>query len=202
MAEKQLFRWSQHQINVNNINQQVQAKVDQEGLLRAHGRLEDIRLLPDDMRNPIILPRNHPLAYLLLQHLHERRRHCGYKGLMHEARKKFWIIGLRGMAKHLTKKCIICRKLRTPPLEQLMGQLPSLRVATGLPPFSNTAIDMFGPFHIRLVHDDQSHTPRVGDRQEHRHIPNGFSALCVPARASKYVLVRLRNELCWCTKLP
>ena len=150
MAEKQLFRWSQHQINVNNINQQVQAKVDQEGLLRAHGRLEDIRSLPDDMRNPIILPRNHPLAYLLLQHLHERRRHCGYKGLMHEARKKFWIIGLRGMAKHLTKKCIICRKLRTPPLEQLMGQLPSLRVATGLPPFSNTAIDMFGPFHIRL----------------------------------------------------
>ena len=69
---------------------------------------------------------------------------------MHEARKKFWIIGLRGLAKYLTKKCIICRKLRTPPLEQLMGQLPSLRVATGLPPFSNTEIDMFGPFHIRL----------------------------------------------------
>ncbi len=34
MAEKQLFRWSQHQINVNNINQQVQAKVDEEGFPR------------------------------------------------------------------------------------------------------------------------------------------------------------------------
>ncbi len=31
-----------------------------------------------------------------------------------------------------------------------MGQIPSLRVAAGLPPFTNTAIDMFGPFHIRL----------------------------------------------------
>ena len=31
-----------------------------------------------------------------------------------------------------------------------MGQIPSLRVAAGFPPFTNTAIDMFGPFHIRL----------------------------------------------------
>ena len=69
---------------------------------------------------------------------------------MYEARKKFWIIGLRGMAKYLTKKCIICQKLRTNPLEQIMEQLPSLRVASGLPPFCNTAMDMFGPFHIRL----------------------------------------------------
>ena len=36
------------------------------------------------------------------------------------------------------------------PLEQIMGHLPSLRVASGLPPFCNTAMDMFGPFHIRL----------------------------------------------------
>jgi len=31
-----------------------------------------------------------------------------------------------------------------------MGQIPSLRVAAGFPPFSNTAIDMFGPLHITL----------------------------------------------------
>ena len=31
-----------------------------------------------------------------------------------------------------------------------MGQLPSLRVAAGFPPFSNTAMDMFGPLQIRL----------------------------------------------------
>ena len=149
-AEKQLFRWSQIQLDVNTLNKQINAKLDDDGLLRAHGRLEDIRSLPSDMRNPIILPRNHPLAYLLLRRMHETRRHCGYKRLMYEARNKFWIIGLRGMAKYLTKKCIICQKLRTKPLEQIMGQLPSLRVASGLPPFCNTAMDMFGPFHIRL----------------------------------------------------
>ena len=54
------------------------------------------------------------------------------------------------MSKALTAKCITCRKLNKKPLDQLMGQIPSLRVAAGFPPFSNTAIDMFGPLHIKL----------------------------------------------------
>ena len=54
------------------------------------------------------------------------------------------------MSKALTVKCATCRKLRKKPLDQLMGQIPSLRVAAGFPPFSNTAIDMFGPLHIKL----------------------------------------------------
>ena len=54
------------------------------------------------------------------------------------------------MAKHLTGKCVTCKKLRKKPLEQLMGQIPKLRVAAGFPAFSNTAIDMFGPLQVRL----------------------------------------------------
>lgn len=54
------------------------------------------------------------------------------------------------MAKYLTNKCIVCQKLRKRPLGQIMGQIPILRVATRFPPFTNTAIDMFGPFHIKL----------------------------------------------------
>ena len=33
---------------------------------------------------------------------------------------------------------------------QLMGQLPQLQVAAGFPAFSNTAIDMFGPFQVKI----------------------------------------------------
>ena len=65
------------------------------------------------------------------------------------------------MSKALTAKCITCRKLvgtlsrvikvfRKKPPDQLMGQIASLRVAAGFPPFSNTAIDMFGPLYIKL----------------------------------------------------
>ena len=33
---------------------------------------------------------------------------------------------------------------------QLMGQLPKLQVAAGFPAFSNTALDMFGPFQVEV----------------------------------------------------
>ena len=102
------------------------------------------------MRNPAVLPRDHQLTILLLRHLHSKRGHCGYKSLMHEVRRKYWIIGLRKMAKAVVSNCVLCRKLRRKPLDQLMGQVPSLRVAAGFPPFSNTAMDMFGPLQIRL----------------------------------------------------
>lgn len=149
-AENLLFKWSQRKIDPNTLDKKLIAQIDQDGLLRAHGRLEDIRSLPKEMRNPIILPRNHQLVNLLLLHLHEARAHCGYKSLMHETKKRFWIIGLRSAAKLLNRKCVTCRKLRKKPLEQLMGQVPSLRVAAGFPAFINTAMDLFGPLKIKL----------------------------------------------------
>ena len=116
------------------------AKKGEDGLFRAHGR-------PEELRRPIILPRDHPFVNLLLCDLHKRRGHCGYESLIHEARKIFWIIGLRRMAKTVTSKCATCRKLRKRPLNQLMGQIPNLRVEAV---FSNTATDMFGPVQIKL----------------------------------------------------
>ena len=149
-SENQLFKWSQLHLDPSVVDKKLIPNLDENGLLRAHGRLEDARSLPQEMRNPVILPRDHLLVKLLLRHLHDKRGHCGYKSLIHEARRKYWIIGVRSMSKALTSKCITCRKLRKKPLDQLMGQIPSLRVAAGFPPFSNTAIDMFGPLHIKL----------------------------------------------------
>ena len=149
-SENQLFKWSQFHLKPSVVDKKLIPSLDENGIIRAHGRLEDVRLLPQEMRNPVILPRDHPLVLLLLRHLHEKRGHCGYKSLIHEARRNHWIIGVRNMSKALTAKCITCRKLRKKPLDQLMGRIPSLRVAAGFPPFSNTAIDMFGPLHIKL----------------------------------------------------
>ena len=148
-SESQLIKWSQLHLDASLLDETLIAKPDEEGLIRAHGRLENIRSLPRDMRNPVILPKNQ-LAILLLRHLHNKRGHCGCKSLMHEARWKYWMIGLRKMAKSVVNECVICRKQRKKPLDQLMGQLPKLRVTCGFPPFSNTAMDMFGPLQIKL----------------------------------------------------
>ena len=149
-SESQLLKWSQLHLDVSQLDEKLIATMNEEGLIRTHSRLENARILPKDMRNPVVLPRDHPLAILLLRQLHRKRGHCGYKSLLHEARRALWIIALRKMAKSVVSKCVDCRKLCKKPLQHLMGQLPSLRVAAGFPPISNTAMDMFGPLQVRL----------------------------------------------------
>ncbi|XP_068739398.1 uncharacterized protein [Montipora capricornis] len=149
-AETQLLERSQFHVDEDSLDKKLVAKKGEDGLLRAHGRLEDVRCLPEELRKPIMLPQDHPFVILLLRDLHERRGHCGYNSLIHETRKRFWIIGLRRMAKTVTSKCVTCRKLWKRPLNQLLGQIPNLRVAAGFPAFSNTAMDMFGPVQIKL----------------------------------------------------
>ena len=72
--ELQLLKWSQLHLHVSQLDEKLIATTDEEGLIRAHGRLENARILPKDMRNPVVLPRDHPQAILLLQHLHRTLR--------------------------------------------------------------------------------------------------------------------------------
>ena len=127
------------------------AKKGEDGLFHVYGRLEDVRYLPEELKRPIILPRDHPFVNLLLRDPHERRGHCGYKSLVYEARKIFWIIGLHRMAKTVTSKCVTCRKLRKRPLNQLMGQIPNLRVAPGFPAFSTLLWTCSGQYRLSSV---------------------------------------------------
>ena len=59
------------------------------------------------MRNPIILPKCNRLVEVLLEQLNEKR---GYKSLVYESRKQFWILGVRHMAKPLTGEYLTCKK--------------------------------------------------------------------------------------------
>ena len=88
-TETHLLKWSQFHVNEDSLDKKLVAKKDEDSLFRAHGRLEDVRCLPEELRKPIILPKDHPFVILLLRDLHERRGHCGYKSLIHEARERF-----------------------------------------------------------------------------------------------------------------
>ena len=149
-SELRLFKWCQQTIDVDKLDKKLIPSKDEHGLLRAHGRLENIRTLPDETRNPVILPKSRRLVELLLVHLHGKRAHCGYKSLIYESKERFWIVGVGRVAKHLTGKCVIFKKLRKKPLKQLIGQITKLRVAAGFPALSNTSIDIFGHLHVRL----------------------------------------------------
>ena len=102
-SELRLFKWCQQTIDVDKLDKKLIPSKEEHGLQRAHGRLEKIRTLPDEMRSAVILPKSHRLVELLLVHLHGKRAHCGYKSLIYESRERFWIVGVRHMAKHLSK---------------------------------------------------------------------------------------------------
>ncbi|KAL9959756.1 hypothetical protein ACROYT_G033111 [Oculina patagonica] len=60
-TELQMFKWCQETIKIDTVDQKLMSKPDEQGLLRAYGRLESIRSLPNEIRNPIISPNGHQL---------------------------------------------------------------------------------------------------------------------------------------------
>jgi len=122
---------------------------DDDGLWRARGRLELAERLPYDVRHPILLPNNHRVTRMLLDYLHKSLGHPGHKRLIDEARQKFWIPGLRDLAK--STKCLPCRRRRRPLGGQQMGPLPPFRVEPDTAPFANTSVDLFGPLQVKVA---------------------------------------------------
>ena len=71
--------------------------------------------------------------------------HPGHLRAMAEVRRKYWIIGVRALAKGIGRKCVVWRGRAC---EQMMSGLPQFRM-TPDQPFENTAIDYFGPFDMK-----------------------------------------------------
>jgi hypothetical protein len=150
-AEKRLIKMTQAGMDVTGKRMQnLIPFVDEDGIWKAKGRLEKARDLPRELRNPVILSNNQSLVKLLLQHYHQKLAHCGYKRLMMEIRQRYWVIGLRDAARNHVKGCIPCKRMRKRACEQRMGQLPSYRTDVYHPAFANTALDLFGPFEIKV----------------------------------------------------
>jgi len=61
-----------------------------EGILRCQGRLNN-STLSLNVKNPILLPPNHPFVSLLIQQYHERSKHSGVNDTLTLLRKNYWI---------------------------------------------------------------------------------------------------------------
>ena len=122
--------------------------LDNDGLIRVGGRIKSSSL-PFEMKHPVVLPKDHYLTPLILQHFHEHVSHQG-KGITSNAVRShgLWILGLSSLVSSLIYKCVVCRRLRHNPQGQKMSDLPEERVEPS-PPFTHSAVDYFGPFYIK-----------------------------------------------------
>ena len=95
----------------------------------------------------ILLPANSAFTKLLVTSIHNTC-HAGIETLLAKVQIRFWIPKVRNLLRSIQMKCVVCKKLRKEVAGQIMGQLPDVRLKPS-PAFTNTALDLFGPFFIR-----------------------------------------------------
>ena len=98
--------------------------VDEDGILRVGGRLRRASL-SDDMKFPIILPRNSHVTKLIVRYFHESTSHQGKTMTINEVRSNgFWIISGSVVVSSIISSCVKCKKLRGAVQEQRPPRRP------------------------------------------------------------------------------
>lgn len=122
--------------------------VDQEGVWRVGGRA-DKALVSYETRHPVLLPGDHRISRLIVQHAHQFG-HPGVATTVAKTRIKYWIVRAHDLAKSIKFRCVVCREIGARVESQVMADLPQSRLAPFTPPFHHTSCDYFGPYRVRI----------------------------------------------------
>ena len=122
--------------------------VSDDGLLRIGGHLRRASLEYGE-KHPVLLPKGHHVSKLIVRHYHNQVHHQG-RQITHGAIRQagYWLINGNHTVSRELSLCVVCKKLRGPPLEQRMADLPPDRMEAA-PPFTNVGFDVFGPWSIQ-----------------------------------------------------
>lgn len=131
--------------------------IDSEGLLRAAGRIGKANR-SYDQDHPIILPPKTRITFLLLDEAHQATGHGGTQAMMAYIRNGYWISCLRRECKVFRSRCIKCIRESKKTVQQIMGDLPSVRVQPARA-FKFSGVDFAGPINLRLS-DKNNHRTR------------------------------------------
>jgi len=161
-AELKILQAVQHEAFHDEINQLNQHKellanhslkpltpfIHTDSLLRVGGRLNQADV-PFDFKHQILLPSKHKFTRALIISYHRRVKHDGVQSTMSALRQRYWIPSTRRTIKNVLKSCKICFRFSKLRSEQIMGQLPAVRVQSDFP-FYKSGVDYAGPISIRV----------------------------------------------------
>ena len=125
--------------------------IDVDGCLRVRARLRQAVDIPYESRCQLIIPKDHPFTDCLIRYVHESVvMHGGAKHTAAVLMKKFWIVKGNRKVRDVVARCVVCKRQRASPTDQVMAPLPEERIPVErLSPFTHTALDMAGPFHVK-----------------------------------------------------
>ena len=121
--------------------------IDQQGLIRAQGRIGKSQL-SFETKHPILLHWKHHVIELFLQNEHKNSHHEGTEHVRNIVQQKLWILGIRNALRSIKNKCIRCRKGRAQTKAPVMANLPEERLVASTV-FSNVGVDYFGTIHSK-----------------------------------------------------
>jgi hypothetical protein len=125
----------------------LNAFLDENGLLRVGGRLQNAKI-NFDSKHQMLLPKSHIVTKLIIRDTHSTTLHSGTQATIAAVRSTFWPLAIKGTTKRIIYNCVRCRHTKPVQYFQLMGNLPTDRV-TPSRPFQNCGVDYAGPILIK-----------------------------------------------------
>ncbi|XP_055618971.1 uncharacterized protein LOC129764162 [Toxorhynchites rutilus septentrionalis] len=124
--------------------------MDEQGVLRVDGRITKAKNVYEDVKFPVILPRNHRITALITESYHQKFLHDNSETIINEMRQRFYIAQLRTVARKVTERCQWCKVFKAKPAVPRMGPLPVARLSPNIRPFTYIGVDYFGPIQIKV----------------------------------------------------
>ncbi|XP_062558258.1 uncharacterized protein LOC134223135 [Armigeres subalbatus] len=124
--------------------------LDTDGVIRMRGRIGAAWYATPEAKNPVILPKTHPITALIVDWYHRHYRHANHETVVNEMRQRYEISTLRTLVKQTARKCVKCRVTNASPHPPPMAQLPIQRVTPFVRPFTYVGLDYFGPVTVKV----------------------------------------------------
>ncbi|XP_064475318.1 uncharacterized protein LOC135389183 [Ornithodoros turicata] len=128
---------------------QLNPFLDEGGVMRLEGRLQCSDNC-EDIKHPIILPKCHALARLIIMNTHRRMLHGGVQTTMSALRERWWLLQARQAVKSVIHRCAVCVKFRARPASAPTAPLPATRTDP-THPFDTTGVDFAGPLYVKTT---------------------------------------------------
>ena len=94
----------------DNIINSLGLQLDEDGIIRCHGRFTNAINMPEETKKPIYLPKKEHWTKLLIKEFHERLFHVGTSHALSQMRYIYWIPQGRATVKAVIYKCGVSRK--------------------------------------------------------------------------------------------
>ncbi|XP_067634632.1 uncharacterized protein [Eurosta solidaginis] len=160
IAENILFKQAQAEIYSSEINvlyaghalnkqsklYQLNAYVDDKGILRIRSRLDSI----NEHTDTIVLPRESYITFLIVRDYHEKNHHMAHETVINNVKGKYCIPRLRVLYNKIRKSCQRCKINNALPEPPQMSPIPAARLASFTRPFTFTGVDYFGPVLVNV----------------------------------------------------